>query len=483
MIKLEKYILFIIGAICIIFLILFNVTKDTTISKSLKNDKVELVWYTIGDEPKDMNLVEDKINKYLIGKINATIDIRFVDYADFNNVMETKTKNKEDYDLVFTSSWANNYLDNAKKGNFMELNDLLKEYGQECFRAIDDSFWKGSYVNGGIYAVPNQKEIASMPMWVFSKEYVDKYNIPYKDIKSLEDLEPWLKLIKENEKDVIPFYVDNSYSVPMIWDQIIEGLGVPLDGENSEVINIFKTEEMKKNLKTMRKYRELGYLNSKLGNNKESSIKNFVMKADGQPYAEKVWSNKIGYEVVATPILDGYITNDSTTGSMIAISKNSKNPEKAMEFLNLLNTDVYLRNLINYGIEGVHYEKIGKNKIRLLDKSKDYMVDYYTLGNLFITYVLEDEPVSKWDEFKMFNDNAKESKALGFKFDSSKVENEINSINIVLEEFKRGLYTGMVDADEYVEKLNKKLDDAGIDKVRKEIEVQFNQWKNKKTDF
>lgn len=44
-----------------------------------------------------------------------------------------------------------------------------------------------------------------MPMWVFSKEYVEKYNIPYKDIKTLEDLEPWLKLIKENEEGVIPF--------------------------------------------------------------------------------------------------------------------------------------------------------------------------------------------------------------------------------------------------------------------------------------
>ena len=29
----------------------------------------------------------------------------------------------------------------------------------------------------------------------------------------------------------------------------------------------------------------------------------------------------------------------------------------AMEFLNLVNTDEYLRNLLNYGIEGVHWTK------------------------------------------------------------------------------------------------------------------------------
>lgn len=33
------------------------------------------------------------------------------------------------------------------------------------------------------------------------------------------------------------------------------------------------------------------------------------------------------------------------------------------------------------------------------------MVDYYTLGNLFITYVLEDEPENKWDEFKEVNNS------------------------------------------------------------------------------
>ena len=102
------------------------------------------------------------------------------------------------------------------------------------------------------------------------------------------------------------------------------------------------------NLKTMRRYKELGYTNTKIGNAGDFSTKRFVTKADGQPYAEKIWSIKSGGEVVATPILESYITNGSVNGSMIAISKNSKNPEKAMEFLNLLNTDKYLRNLINY---------------------------------------------------------------------------------------------------------------------------------------
>ena len=464
--RLEKSLLIIISAILMIFLIIFNIIKNGNYIKHLNNENTELVWYTIGIEPDHMDRVESEVNNYLTKKINATIDIRFIDYADFTKVMNNKTKEGENFDLVFTSSWANDYYLNAKEGNFLNLNNLLKDYGNDVYKAL-----------------PNQKEIANMPMWVFSKEYVDKYNIPYKDIKTLEDLEPWLKLIKENEEGVIPFYVDDSYSVPMIWDQLSPALGINLESKSFEVVNIIKTEEMLKSLKTMRRYKELGYTNTKIGNAGDFSAKKFVTKADGQPYAEKIWSIKSGGEVVATPILESYITNGSVNGSMIAISKNSKNSEKAMEFLNLLNTDKYLRNLINYGIEGVHYEKISNNKIRLLEESKNYMVDYYTLGNLFITYVLEDEPENKWDEFKEVNDNSNVSQALGFKFDTSGVTDELEAVDAVLEEFTRSLYTGLVDTDEYVPKFINKLESAGIDKVKEELERQLNEWKIKKQTF
>lgn len=214
-----------------------------------------------------MDKVESEINTYLTKKINVTIDIRFIDYPDFTKVIGSKTKEEENFDLVFTSSWANEYFPNVREGNFINLNNLIKEYGKDVYKAIDKKFWEGAEVDGAIYAVPNQKEIVNMPMWVFSKKYLDKYNIPYKNIRTLEHLEPWLKLIKENEEEVIPFYVDDGYSVPMIWDQLCPALGVNLESHNFDVVNIFKTKEMVNSLKTMRRYKELGYTNTKIENN------------------------------------------------------------------------------------------------------------------------------------------------------------------------------------------------------------------------
>lgn len=438
---------------------------------------VNLVWYTIGGEPKDLSMVLEKANEYLEEKINATIDMKFVDYGDFSQKMSVIINSGEPYDLTFTCSWANDYLGNSRKGAFLELDEYLDTTGKDMKEAIDERFWDGAKIDGKTYAVPNQKEIGVAPMWVFTKEYVEKYNIPYENLHTLEDLEPWLKVIKENEPDVVPLYITKGFSAPAYFDQLVDPVGVEFDDTSLKVKNMFETDKMKSTLETLRKYYEAGYINADSATAQDDkSVKRLVTKADGQPYAEVIWSKDLKYDVVASPIMDTQITNNSTTGSMIAVSKTSKNPEKAVEFLNLLNTDSYLRNLLNYGIEDVHYKKVGDNQIKLTDKSADYSVGYYTLGNLFLTYVLDNEPTTKWEEFAAFNDASKTSPALGFKFNTDKVSTELAAINNVLEEFKSTIYSGSVNVDEYLDKLNKKLKEQGIDRVMEEMQTQMDAW-------
>lgn len=454
---------------------IFAGCSSTATSK--KSDVVTLKWYTIGAEPKDLQIVEDEANKYLEEKIGVNIDMNFIDYGEYSQKLGVIINSGEAYDLAFTCSWAGDYLGNARKGAFLDLTPYLDNIGSEMKEAIDDRFWSGAEVDGGIYAVPNQKEICTAPMWVFTKEYVDKYNIPYTELHSLEDLEPWLKLIKENEPDVTPLYITKGFSAPQYFEQLVDPVGIEYEDGSLVVKNMFETDKMKSTLETLRKYYQAGYINADSATAQDDkSVKRFVTKGDGQPYAEVLWSKDLKYDVVASQITDSYITNASTTGSMIAVSKNSKNPDKAVEFLNLLNTDEYIRNLLNYGIEGTHYESVNDKQIKLTDKASDYSVGYYTLGNLFITKVLDNEPETKWDEFQEFNDSAKESAVLGFKFDTSKVTNEIAAINNVLEEFKSTIYSGSVDVDEYLDKLNKKLKDQGIDRVIEEMQTQLDAW-------
>lgn len=458
---------------------------------------VNLVWYQIGGAQADMPKVVEEANKYIKEKINATVDIKQIDYGDYNKKMSVIINTGEVYDLAFTCSWANDYLANAQKGAFAPLDELLPKYGKEMMENIDPKFLEAAKIGGVTYGIPNEKEIGSMPMWVFTKEYVDKYNIPYQDIKTTEDLEPWLKVIKENEPDVVPLYLTKDFSAPTYMDVIQEPLGIEYGDETMTVQNLFETDRMKSTLNTLRSYYLKGYINKDAGTaTSDKAVKRFVTKGDGQPYAEHIWSKDLKYDVVATPIMDTIVTNASARGSLTAVSNTSKHKEKAVELLNLINTDEYLRNLLNYGIEDVHYEKValtekekkeaeGKpyvydSKVKMIEEnSKNYSVPYWVQGGLFNTYVLESEPVTKWADFKKFNDEAVEAPSFGFDFKADSVMTEISGLRNVLNEFGGALYTGSVDPDKYLPQLNAKLKATGIDKIKAEIQKQVDEWKVK----
>ena len=432
------------------------------------------------DEPADDDQVFEEVNNYLADKIGVKLDVIKVGWGDYNQKMQVVINTGDKWDLCFTCSWANDYLQNAQKGAFLELNDLLQKEGKEMYDKIDPRFWEAAKVGGVTYGVPSEKEIGSCPMWVFTKEYVDKYNIPYQDIHTLEDLEPYLKLIKENEPDVVPMYLTKDYTAPTYMDKIQDPVGIEYGDDTLTVKNVFETERMKSTLDTMRKYYLAGYINKDAATaSDDKSIKRFVTKGDGQPYAELTWGKDLGYEVVATQIMDTQITNASARGALTAINKNSEHPEKAMELLNLINTDQELRNMLNYGIEGVHWEKVettqeekdaaaGKDyiydyKAKLNpEKQKDYSAPYWVQGGLFNTYVMDNEPLDKWATFKEFNDASQEAPSFGFDFDLEPVSTQVAGFRNVLDEFGKSLYTGSVDPEEYLPQLQKKLEATGF---------------------
>ncbi len=98
------------------------------------------------------------------------------------------------------------------------------------------------------------------------------------------------------------------------------------------------------------------------------------------------------------------------------------------------------------------------------------------MGDLFNTYVLDTEPVEKWEAFKTFNEEAVEAPVFGFDFDATPVLTEVAGLRNVLDEFGPSLYTGSVNPDEYLPKLNEKLKATGIDKIIAEIQKQIDAW-------
>ncbi|GGF90822.1 ABC transporter substrate-binding protein [Paenibacillus albidus] len=454
-----------------------------------KLDPVKLKVYLIGGPQRDLPAVQAEMNKYLTEQINTTVDITMIDWGDYSKRLPVITAAGENYDIAFTSSWAFDYLPNATRGAFMPINDLLEKYGQDIIKELDPRFLTGSQVNGKNYAVPVNKELASQWVWRFNKQYVDKYKMDITKIRTLEDLEPYLKQIKDGEPaDITPLAVPKGFKPYIPFDLLLGDefpVGMNMNSTDGKYVNILESDELKSSLQTIRKYYQAGYLRKDVatleGIDNIKTGKWFADREQTQPYAELGWSRSAGYDIVTSPMQDPVIFTGSATGSMHAISANSKNPERAMMFLNLLNTDKYLRNLINYGIEGTHYKKISDEVIEDLPAMKDgYQMPGFALGNLFLTYSHAEDPADKWEAFKKFNNSAKVSPSFGFNFNPDPVKTEVASISAIVKEFYPPIMTGAVDPDEHLPKAIAKMKAAGLDKVIAEAQRQFDEWKASK---
>lgn len=445
----------------------------------------QIVWYTIGGPQKDTAKVFEEVSKYTLQKINATVVLKQMDWGEYSDKMRVIIASGEPFDLAFTSSWANDYVQNATKGAFLPLDNLLKTNGQGILKEVNPSYFKGIKVKNQIYAVPTNKELGWARVWRFNKKYVDQYKLDLSQVRSLESLEPLLKTMKAKEPSFPPISADKSFRVPVAELNYVLDDKVPFavyfNTKDFKVVNPFETPEMKKMLATIHRYYQAGYIRKDAATldsgNDEQTGKWLVGAADSQPYADLLWSRSLGYDVVSVPVHEPYVDNSSTQGAMMAISVTSKNPKKVMDFLNLLNTDPKLRTMVGFGIEGVHYTKVGENVIKFTELHKGYDMPNFSLGNLFILPTFPEDPADKWQGFKQFNAATREGPLLGMQLDVSPVKNELAAIRNVATEFNAALFTGSVDPDVFVPKFIAKLKASGWDKVAAEFEKQIKAWR------
>ena len=94
--------------------------------------------------------------------------------------------------------------------------------------------------------------------------------------------------------------------------------------------------------------------------------KTFAMLYILKPGKVKEVFKNSGYEFEQVEITQPQRDYLAGTGAMQAISASSKNPVRVMRFLNLLNTDRTLKNLVIHGIEGKHYNRVDDKTIEVI---------------------------------------------------------------------------------------------------------------------
>lgn len=456
--------------------------------ESSEQTLVTLKYYTIGSPDDDLVLVNDALNTLLAEKIGVRLEYNKIPWAEYNAYITNLISSGSDFDICFASSATQgDFAGNARRGVWLALDDYLGDVAHAMYETIDPLFWEGARVNGAIYGVPTNKELAVPVNWVYCAELVERYGVDVSAYKTLESLEPLMEMIQANEPDYLPMELSsdafNYFSLDgyeYLYDSTIP-LMLLSEDEDAQLVNIYETESAQQSLSTIRRYYERGFINTDAALRKNQSLtegkKVFWFAASGGPFSESSWTNSRGYPLVAEQVTASIVNTESIRGGVMVVNARSAHPLESVQFLNLLNTDPEVRNTINYGIEGTHYTLTENDQVESI--SSRYAGVQYTQGNWFILKTVVGDPLDKWEQYRAFNAQAVKSTTFGFTPDFSDAElAAINErVRAVSQKYCAPVMTGTVDPDVVLPQFLEELNAAGIDTLRETLQAQLDAWK------
>ncbi len=469
----------ILSVLVLTVLILFGCSKDDASKSDSIDGPIKVTIYIPGTVQADQDLVTEALKEYAGPRIGAYPEIHFIGWGEWDDKKKLMTAAGDDFDIAFTASW--NYFDQEISRNaWLPLNDLISNHAPTLAETVGD--WLDAPVkDGNIYAVPTVKEGAVGFAWHYNKKYVDKYNVPIMDIKTPQDLEPWLAVIKEKEPDVIGFLSsDNTLLSAYL------GNGDRIAGENyfnidGVVTHKWLTDEFWETAKIQHDWYKKGYLEyniDDIGNHTDQHMSEgnwFVWPHVSHPGKAGEASAQFGYPIVTGAYMHPQmVTRDIRLGSMLAISRSSKNPEAAIKVLELMNSDPLFNNMVNFGIEGVHYEFMNKDQGVIRTLGTTYRPNMqWALQNQFLNYIQEGEDPQKWVKYKEYNDTAGVYDTQGFFADYSSIKTQVAATESVFATYVDIIFRGLVDPMSYKDEIVKSLEDAGVYDVVAELQSQL----------
>lgn len=460
-----------------------------------------------GDNPARAD-VEAELNAYIEPLICANVRFNIVGWGDWSSKAITGIQAGEKMDIFFTADWWH-YNSLVEQELLLPLNDdngpygnLLEQYGKGILETLNPAFISGTQVNGVNYAVPVNKELAVPDGFIYNVTLAEEIGFTKEEaakIKTMRDFEPWLEKAKAARPDEYPYLVNFmlgfqpwlpgfAAGVP---NNIITMNGIPdANGKFDEtIVNLVETDWFREYVTIIREWREKGWVHPEaaLTGYEPDKLMNagqfFVMAQPLKGYGIKAQelmnsSGNPDLRVAEIEWAPKVIATSHTGGSMMAIPALSEHPVEAMKFINLLHTDPKVVNTCLYGVEGKQWQLGADGRVELIDGAwyKTHPGPW-VWGNTQIQYVTNKEDPNKNRLLIEYANDAYPHPSLGFRFNKKPVEAEITAINAVVGKYWTPLIYGYIDPATELPKFIEELKAAGIDKVKEEVQRQYDAWK------
>lgn len=464
--------------------------------------EAKLVYYLWGSEGVRNQEILAEINKKLKADINATIEVKYIDWGDIATKYPLLFASGEKFDMSHASPTAAvSYFTLASEGALVDITDMLDKVAPKLKAEIPERTWETTKYKGRIYGVPSLYSEFTPSGYVYRSDLLKKYGMD--KIASIADMEKYMDNVVANE-NFAPI-TGNAEDGLNMFRMLVDTTGMWLNapGISLQELNLVTdspenykkvfhpafTQEFEDWAVKMREWADKGYWQKDILSSKVGAKENFrAANSAGYLTHAQDWIGQYGADIKAQPTSDPYFYTFAEANKKIkrkmgvdnstVISVNSANPERALMAIEKFMTDESYYNLIQYGIEGQQYvieDGIKKTPEGFDDKKDGGGFAAWSLRNDRFVVPAESENPIRNELFAEWDKVAIDDPYNGFSFDPSNVTTEIASISNVNAQLGIQLMLGKTSKDpkaavaDYREQLKK----AGIDKVIAEVESQL----------
>jgi putative aldouronate transport system substrate-binding protein len=336
-------------------------------------NEVTLRFYFGGDKKSATDEIWKAVSDYVKTKgLNVNFNISTIPFPDYKQKMLVMAASSDDWDMNFDGDWLS-MLHMAAKGGYMSLNDLLPKYAPNLYKKYQHAgTLQAATVNGKIIALPWTMEMNQRQFINWRSDLAKNANINPApgSIKTIEDVDKFVHELKKaypNQKfgRIAPFsLIEPKYE---LIETGFHFLVFDVNDPNVKLVPVEQTQAYREAVNLAKKWKDDGIINSDALVDKEDGAvqwrngKNiFTATSHEWTYNNLNFSEPGAEREGAEMYPDKKQVNRTALANVVAINKNSKNPDKVLRFLDMLETDQKLYDLVQYGIEGKTYVLNGK---------------------------------------------------------------------------------------------------------------------------
>lgn len=458
--------------------------------------EVVIETVTFGAEYKDIPAIEEAINAITVPAINVTVKILNVGIPQHAQRISMMISGREKIDLVMAGLTLP-MVNMASDGMLLPLDDLLAEHGADIQAFFGDQLSAGK-LGDVLYAVPGDLYTAQSGGFIYNKEMADELGITVPNPVTIEQLEEIFQTVREKRPDVYGTAFGNGETCNALYDYNMEtygsgsfAYGVTLrQYENTEIVNLYTSEEFREYVLRHKEWVKKGYVpsdsltNGVLNNEFMAAGKMFGMTSNYSPVEAPTQQANYTFPIGMVEITKPVSSTSGVQERMWGIPVTCKNPEKAMQFLNLMYANAEVANLLSNGIENLNYKFVEEGIVTYADgvdpASPGYARIFTRFGDQMKVYQWQPATASYYEDLASYNEHALNSLTLGYSFNAESVATEVAAVNSVIAQYLPALECGMVDdVDEALAVFNKQLERAGINRIIAENQRQLKEWMGK----